>query len=354
MKTVLVIFGGKSSEYEVSLASAVSVIKNIPKDTYKLLTLGITKDGRWLLFEGEADEIANDTWHKSESAIPAVISPDAKEKSLLVFWEGGVSHIPFDVVFPVLHGKNGEDGVVQGLFELACVPYVGCDLVSSAVCMDKALTNTLADALGVPQAKWLSATQFDYLQSKGEFEARVASYLGFPCFVKPANAGSSVGISKVKTAADLPQAMKDAFVHDKKVVVEEGINGYEVECAVLGNEDPQPSVVGQIIPSNEFYDYSAKYIDNASELIIPARVPEESRERVRSFSVKIFKELGCSGLARVDFFVDKTNGKIYFNEINTLPGFTSISMYPKLFAEVGISYSELLDRLIHLALEKAI
>ncbi|MDR1630650.1 MAG: D-alanine--D-alanine ligase [Oscillospiraceae bacterium] len=352
MKIVLVIFGGKSTEYEVSLASAISVINNIPKDIYQVLTLGITKDGSWFLFEGKTEEIESDTWHTSISATPAVISPDAKEKALLVFRESGVERVAVDVVFPVLHGKNGEDGVIQGLFELACLPYVGCDLISSAVCMDKVFTNTLADALRVRQAKWLAIKKFDYAQSAGEFETQVTSYLGFPCFVKPANAGSSVGISKVKTPDALAQAMADAFVHDHKVLVEEGINGYEVECAVLGNDDPLPSVVGQVIPSNEFYDYSAKYIDNASELIIPARISPESMEAVRACSVKIFKALGCSGLSRVDFFVEKTTGEVYFNEINTLPGFTSISMYPKLFAELGISYPELLDRLIRLALEK--
>lgn len=352
METILLIFGGKSTEYEVSLCSAASVLRNIPKERYNVLKLGITSDGRWLFFDGDIEDIENNSWHESENSTPAIISPDAKEQELILLQGDKVSRLKYDVIFPVLHGKYGEDGIIQGLFELADKPYVGCDLISSAICMDKIFTNTLADALNIRQARWIDVWDCDYLAAPEKFEEKVASYIGFPCFVKPANTGSSVGISKVKNSEELPAAIKDALIHDRKILVEEGINGYEVECAVLGNDEPIASVVGQIIPSNEFYDYEAKYINNTSELIIPAKISKENTAEVQESSVKIFHAMGCSGLSRVDFFVGRQDGLVYFNEINTLPGFTAISMYPKLFEHLGISYSELLDRLIVLAFER--
>ncbi len=352
MKTVLIIFGGKSSEYEVSLNSAVSVINNIPKDKYSILTLGITREGNWRLFEGDVSLIKNDQWHLDANSVPAIITPDASDKGLIVHRGVATVRRQFDVIFPVLHGKNGEDGVIQGLFELACVPYVGCNLISSAICMDKVFTNTLADALSIRQAKWLSIKEFSYKKKPAKFIDEAVSRLGFPIFVKPANSGSSVGINKAKNVEELKSYIDEAFTFDKKILLEEGIDGHEIECAVLGNEEPIASTLGQVIPCNEFYDYKAKYIDESSELIIPAKLSEEKTAEIKNAALKIFKALDCSGLARVDFFVGKEDSAVYFNEINTLPGFTSISMYPKLFAEIGITYPDLIDKLISYALEK--
>lgn len=351
MKNILILFGGKSSEHEVSLRSAFSVITNIPKDKYTVTLMGITKDGKWLVFEDDINMIPENKW-LSGKCTPAAISTDFGEKCVNVFRADGIEKINVDVVFPVLHGKNGEDGTVQGLLELAGIPYVGCNTIASAMCMDKAVTNMTADNACIKQAKWLSILKSDYNGNKDKFADDCVSYLGLPLFIKPANAGSSVGISKAKTREDIFAAMEIAFREDSKVVAEENIDGREVECAVLGNEKPIASVIGEIVPCNEFYDYEAKYIDGDSVLCIPATIPEETSDKIRKLAVKAYKALGCSGLSRVDFFVRHADGEVVFNEINTLPGFTSISMYAKLFEEYGIPYGELCDRLINLALER--
>ncbi len=351
MKKILVIFGGVSSEHDVSLVSASSVIKNIPKDKYEVLKLGITKDGRWFLFSGSEDLLPDGKWLEDEKLLtPAVLSPDRGCHGIIKTATGETERI--DVIFPVLHGKNGEDGTMQGLFQLAGIPFVGCDTLSSAMCMDKAITNTISDYFGIAQAKWRSTDAFSYLKAPEKTIDEVAGYLGFPIFVKPANAGSSVGISKVQSKEELKKAIELALVHDKKIVFEEGIDGYEVECAVLGNDEPVASVVGEIVPCNDFYDFDAKYLANKTELHIPARLPEEKLNEVRQAACRAYRALGCSGLSRVDFFVRKSDGKVLFNEPNTLPGFTAISMYPKLFAASGLPYPELLDKLITLAEER--
>lgn len=348
----LVLFGGVSSEHAVSCVSASYVINNIPRDKYEVYTVGITLDGRWYLYEGGTDALADDKWLESGKITKAVLSPDASDSGLLVFRDGSVERIHIDVVFPVLHGKNGEDGTMQGLLELSGIPYVGCDALSSACCMDKAVTNTLADSAGIAQAKWLSVLEEDYRDKKEAFLKKAGETLGFPIFVKPANAGSSVGISKAADISSLERAMETAFREDRKVVLEEFIDGYEVECAVLGNYDAKPMTVGQIKPANEFYDYEAKYENDSSELYIPAKISVEQQAKVQLAAVEVFRALGCSGLSRVDFFVTKDTGEVMFNEINTLPGFTSISMYPKLCEHSGISYPELIDRLFALAVER--
>ena len=252
----------------------------------------------------------------------------------------------------MLHGKNGEDGTIQGFLQVAGIPFVGCDMLSSACCMDKAMTNTLADAAGIPQAKWLGFTKYEYDKAPEEYNKKAEDYLGFPIFVKPANAGSSVGVTKAVDAASLKKAIGKAFNEDSKIVLEEGVDGMEVECAVLGNEEPIASICGEIVPCNDFYDYEAKYVNPSSELHIPARLPKEKIDEVRTAACNAYKSLGCSGLARVDFFVRHNDGKVMLNEPNTIPGFTSISMYPKMFAASGIPYSELIDRLLTLAMEK--
>lgn len=352
MKKALIIFGGASSEHFVSCVSASYVISNIPTDKYDVVTVGITRDGEWYLYEGDVSLLPEDKWLESGKCTKAVLSPDRKDKSLIVFRDDKVEKIKVDVAFPVLHGKNGEDGTIQGLLELSGIPYVGSDCCSSACSMDKAITNTLADSAEICQAKWLSCIKEEYNDIKDEFLKKAEDYLDYPIFVKPANAGSSVGVSKAVDRASLEKAMEVAFKEDRKVVLEEFVDGFEVECAVLGNFDAQAMSVGQIKPANEFYDYEAKYENDNSELYIPAHIPEETIDEVRKTAVRIYKVLGCSGLSRVDFFVTKRDGKVIFNEINTIPGFTPISMYAKLCEYSGISYSQLVDRLLMLAEER--
>lgn len=352
MKRVLVLFGGVSSEHEVSLISARGIIQNIPKDRYEVLTLGITRQGEWLLYDGDAQALPEDGWLKTGKRTPAVLSPDASHHGLLVF-EGRSTRIErVDVVFPVLHGQNGEDGTMQGLLQLAQIPFVGCGCTASAITMDKALTNALADTAGIAQAKWLPLTRRDYARDAAAQRKLAIDRLGLPIFVKPANAGSSVGVGKARDEEALAAAIENAFRYDEKLVLEECIEGMEVECAVLGNEEPQASTVGEVVPCNDFYDYEAKYIANDSELHIPARLSAEQLEAVRAAACRVFTVMGCSGLARVDFFVRREDGAVLLNEPNTIPGFTPISMYPKLWAQSGLPYGELLDRLLRLALEK--
>ena len=351
MKNILVLFGGCSSEHDVSLVSAGSVISNIDAPKYNIYMIGITKKGEWYLYEGPFSELPDDGWLSAGRLTKACVSPDRDVHGIIVERETGAETIRIDVAFPVLHGKNGEDGTVQGLFQLAGIPFVGCDMTSSAVSMDKIFTNTVADRNGIAQAKWESITKYEYESGEKKLED-IAARLGFPIFVKPANAGSSVGISKAHDAAELKTALDLALQHDTRILFEEFIDAYECECAVLGNDDLFTGIVGQITPANEFYDYDAKYSNAASILNIPALVPEETRNEIADAAKRTFKALGCSGFARVDFFVTKADGRVLFNEINTIPGFTSISMYPKMIEAAGISYSELCDRLISLAEEK--
>lgn len=348
--TVAVLFGGASSEYEISLLSAASVSSNLSTERYNIIYVGITKEGKWYHYSGSVEAIKTGEWVNDPANRQAVISPDASRKGLLVLDGGSFTHVPLDCIFPVLHGKNGEDGTVQGLFELSGIPYVGCDVISSANCMDKQVTHTLLDAAGIRTAKWrvlrrAERVRFDSFVS--EFEQA----LGYPMFVKPANAGSSVGISKAHDRDELMSAVDLALQHDSKAVIEESIVGVEVECAVLGNDNPLASLPGQITPCNEFYDYDAKYIDDGTVLDIPAKISPLAADLVKATAVKVFQVLGCSGLARVDFFV-AGNDDVILNEINTLPGFTDISMYPKLWEAEGMPYSELLSRLVDLAMER--
>lgn len=348
MKNLLVIFGGCSSEYAVSLRSSASVLRNIDNSKYNVITLGITRQGGWYLYTGDIDSIENDTWFHDDLTTPAVLSPDKNDKALIVLNdEGAYEKIAIDVIFPVLHGKNGEDGTIQGIFELSGIPYVGCGLLASAMCMDKAVTNTLADEAGIDGAKWAAFTEAEYKAGKVDLSA-IENKLGYPIFVKPANAGSSVGITKAHNHTELLGALDVAFENDYKAVLEETLVGREIECAVMGNEEPVASCIGEILPTAEFYDFDAKYVDNSTGLAIPADLPVDVSEKVREAAVNAYLTMGCRGLSRVDFFLCD-DGRICLNEINTLPGFTSISMFPKLFGQVGIPYSELLDKLIEYA-----
>ena len=352
MKKVLVLFGGVSSEHDVSCVSASYVVSNIPRDKYEVCPLGITKEGEWFLFEGDVSLLPEDKWIKSGKCTKALLSPDRKDHGITVFRESGPEKIHIDVCFPVMHGKNGEDGTVQGLLQLAQIPYVGCDATSSGVCMDKAVANAVADAFGINQAKWCAFTQYDFNKNRQECIDTAVNKLGFPIFVKPANAGSSVGITKAHDVPELIEAMNVAFNEDKKAVLEEFIDGHEVECAVLGNEEPIAAEVGEIKAAAEFYDFDAKYNNPASELCIPADIDLEKRNEVKAQAVKAYKALGCEGMSRVDFFVRNSDGAVLLNEINTIPGQTPISMYPKLFEAAGVPYKELIDRLIGCALSR--
>ncbi|MCI8649468.1 MAG: D-alanine--D-alanine ligase [Anaerotruncus sp.] len=347
-KTVAVLFGSISSEYEVSLLSAASVLRNIPRASYDVVMLGITKDGRWLEYTGEIDLIEQDQWQQSGCTTPAILSPDRSVGGIQRFTPNGVETVKIDLVFPVLHGEHGEDGTMQGLLELTGIPYVGCGVLASSTCMDKEITHILLEQAGIATAAYEVVTQ-PMLEQFAQLEQRLATKLGYPVFVKPANTGSSVGVSKVRSADALRDALETAFRYDRKVLAEQAMVGAEVECAVLGNyEDCIASVVGEIVPHHEFYDYAGKYLDNSSDLYIPARIANEVSEQVRTTACRAFAVMGCTGLARVDFFVLQ-DGSIRINEINTIPGFTSISMYPKLFDTAGIPYDQLIDRLLQLA-----
>ena len=350
--SLAVIFGGVSSEHEVSRMSVTSILENLSNERYEVHMVGITKEGRWLLYTGPVEDILSGTWEQGP-VTPAFLSPDPSVHGLVALRDGKAETIHVDVIFPALHGKNGEDGTIQGLFQLSGIPYVGCDTESSAICMDKAVTHSLLSSADIEQAHylWFYADRFD--AAPDTIKNKIQARLDFPVFVKPASAGSSVGVSKVERFEDLDQAIRKAAREDKKVVVEEGITGQEVEVAVLGNRDCDASIVGEIGASAQFYDYDDKYINGTSQLYIPARIPEEVSEKIRQTAVRAYRLLGCSGLARVDFFVTAGDNRVILNEINTLPGFTSISMYPKLWMAMGLSYGELLDKLIELALQRA-
>ena len=351
---VAVIFGGRSNEHDVSVVSAAHVIRSISEnpDRYEVICIGITKKGHWVRFMGSAEDIANGSWAENPDNVSCIFSPDPVHRGFIQLEDdGSYTNIKVDAVFPVLHGKNGEDGTIQGIFQMAEIPFVGCDLISSACCMDKDVTHTILEAHGVRTAKWISMIYRD-ISKLDEKCSLMEKELGYPMYVKPANCGSSVGITKAHDFEELKAGIKLAFTHDHKVVVEQGINGIELECAVMGNDEPFASTVGEIAAANEFYDYDAKYNNSDSKTYIPARVPDEVIEEIRETAVRAFKAMGCEGLARCDFFLSD-KGEVILNEINTLPGHTQISMYPKLMEHEGISYAEQEDRLIKLALERS-
>ena len=353
---VAVLFGGASSEHEVSRMSATSVLNNLDTEKYDVLPVGITKDGRWYLYSGPVEDLCSGAWERHSGNVPAAICPGSGLAGLVAFENGVCRSLPVDVVFPVLHGKNGEDGTIQGLFELARIPYVGCGVLGSAVCMDKAVANALMDAAGVPHCKWVAASRADLELNGPVVLDGIEAKLGYPIFVKPANAGSSVGISKVADRAALEKGVEIALREDDKVVFEEFVDAQEVECAAIGNPD-DPSTVsttrpGEILAGAEFYTYDDKYKNGVSQTVIPAHLSEEKLDEVRAEARKAYLALGCSGLSRCDFFVARGTGRVLCNELNTLPGFTSISMYPKLMEHEGYSYPALVDKLLTLAVHR--
>ena len=348
---VAVLFGGASSEHDISLKSATHIIENIPADKYEVVCVGITKKGRWLYYTGDVSAIASGAWEKDPDCTSAILSPDPIHKGLVTIENGEASVKKIDVVFPVLHGKNGEDGTVQGLLDMAKIPYVGCGLLASAACMDKAATHTMLDYNGIRTAKWRKIGQRELNKMEERCE-EIAADLGFPLFVKPANAGSSIGVNRANNADELLDAVKVAFSHDNKVIIEECISGRELEVAVFGYDSPFASFVGEIESCKTFYDYDAKYILSGSNLFIPARIPDDKAREIQETAVKAYRAMGCKGLSRVDFFLSD-DGEVILNEINTMPGFTSISMYPKLMENLGMSSSYLVDKLIEQAMDNA-
>ncbi|HYX52209.1 MAG TPA: D-alanine--D-alanine ligase [Candidatus Limnocylindrales bacterium] len=372
-----VLFGGRSGEHEVSLLSAASVIKAINQKKYEVVPIGITKEGRWVsareaekLLRGEAlapshGLRAGDPQSTASAAVlargEAVIMPPSPEAHGLVPLESAAKNqggaIEVDVIFPVLHGTFGEDGTIQGLMELADLPYVGAGVLGSSAGMDKDVMKKLFAAAGLPIVRHVTVLRSRWEKEPKKAVKDIEGRLKYPVFVKPANLGSSVGISKAHNKKELPTAMDEAARFDRKIVIEQGVGGKkrkarELECAVLGNDDPKASIVGEIVPAAEFYDYNAKYVDEGSKLLIPAPIGKKLAKQVQEMAVRAFQSVDCSGLARVDFLMDPDNERIYLNEINTMPGFTSISMYPKLWAATGIEYSELIGRLIELGLER--
>jgi D-alanine-D-alanine ligase len=382
-----ILFGGRSGEHEVSLLSAASVLNAIDKDKYEVVPIGITKDGRWLtaehaenllrgkpiheprhlragdpeatpgaavLAQGESVVVPPEPVHRHSGLVPfqsdAALTRRASDRAINV-----------DVIFPVLHGTFGEDGTIQGLLELADIPYVGAGVLGSAAGMDKDIMKSLFIAAHIPIVKHVTILRSAWEQEPKKTQKLVESKLNYPVFVKPANLGSSVGISKAHDRKELGPAIEEAAKFDRKIVIEQGVGGKknkarEIECSVLGNDEPMASIPGEIVPSKEFYDYNAKYLDEGSQLIIPAKLSKAEMKRVQEMAIAAFKAVDCSGLARVDFLMEPGPGtktrKIYLNEINTMPGFTAISMYPKLWAASGLSYPDLIDRLIQLAIER--
>ncbi|GAA0125904.1 D-alanine--D-alanine ligase family protein [Clostridium sp. CTA-19] len=338
-KKVAVLFGGQSTEHEVSRVSATSVLKNIDQNKYDIYPIGINKEGKWFEYTGNVDNIESGNWENDEFyKIPS--------------GEKIIFNKEVDVVFPVLHGQFGEDGTIQGLCKLMNVPCVGPGVMSSAVCMDKIYTKYILEHAGIKQAPYVVVVNSEYNKNKLELINKIENHLTYPVFVKPANSGSSVGITKAHNSEELEKGIEEALKHDRKVLVEKGINAREVEVAVLGNDNPSASIPGEIIPAKEFYDYEAKYHNAASKLLIPAAFNDKDIELIRDLAVKIFKALDCAGMARVDFLVDKDTNEVYLNEVNTIPGFTSISMYPKMWDATGKPYKELISDLIELAIER--
>ncbi len=358
------LFGGRSGEHEVSLTSAAGVLKALDPARYEVVPIGITREGSWRVGKAAENLLTGDSRHSTsaEKFIPAVLvkgkpmmaSADPTTPQLVPI-KSASSLRPspqLDVIFPVLHGTFGEDGTIQGLLDLAGIPYVGAGVLASAAGMDKDVMKRLFRDADLPVVEWVLVLRSQWESEPSLVRQKVEQEIGYPVFVKPANLGSSVGISKVRKASELSAALDLAAEFDRKILVERAVDAREIECAVLGNEHPEASVPGEIVPVNEFYDYEAKYVKEGSKIIIPAKLTHRQAKRIREFSVRAFQAVDCAGMARVDFLLDRQNSKVLVNEINTIPGFTPISMYPKLWEASGVPYAQLLDRLIELALER--
>ncbi len=342
-QTIAVLFGGQSSEHIVSCMSAVNIIEQIDKEKYQLLLIGITKEGHWLLVPS-IDEVRSGSWENGQTE--AILSPDATKQCVIINQNNRQEEIKVDIVFPVLHGLYGEDGTVQGLLELAKIPYVGCDVLSSAVAMDKLSTKIIVDAMGIRQADYVPIMRPE-LNEMPLAVKKIEEKLSYPVFVKPSNAGSSVGVNRAKDQEELKNALLEAAKHDKRILVEAAVFGHEVECAVFGGgkEEVIASGVGEILAAADFYDFESKYYNEESKTVVEPKLPGNAAEEIRQNAVAIFKAIDGYGLSRVDFFVTE-EGQVVFNEINTMPGFTAISMYPMLWEARGISKKQLVEKLI--------
>ena len=348
---IAVLFGGRSGEHEVSLMSARSVIAALDPKKYEIFPVGITHAGNWFVGENVLDALEQ---NKTDLLDHAAIFPEPEHKGLYAI--RNTQHVKItdiDILFPVLHGTFGEDGTMQGLFELADVAYVGAGVVGSAVGMDKGIFKDVMRANDIPVVDWIILRRSELEQDMNAAIRKAESLGAYPLFAKPANLGSSVGITKCNSRSDLGEGLMEAAAFDRRILVERGVvNASEIEVSVLGNDQPIASVPGEVLPSREFYSYESKYVDGTSGLVIPAQIPAEAAERIRDLAVRAYKAIDCAGMARADFFLEKETGRVLLNELNTLPGFTSISMYPKLWNATGITYPELVDRLVELALER--
>ena len=349
-----ILFGGKSGEHEISLLSAQSVMRAINKDKYEIVPIGITTEGRWLTSGDPLKALTGGQVTMPELLQAPLARRSAAEVSRALIPGAAQSGIPtIDVIFPALHGPMGEDGTVQGLFELADIPYVGAGVMASAVGMDKVAMKDVFRAHGLPMAPYLVFLRGEWERNPTEVMAQIEARLGFPCFIKPANLGSSVGITKAHDHVELDAALAEAASYDRKLLAEMAVpHVREIECSVLGNDDPIASLPGEVKPGREFYDYEAKYFDESTQLITPASISEELTARVRELAIRAFRAVDCAGMARVDFLLNGETSELFLSEINTIPGFTSVSMYPRMWQATGLSYEELIDRLIDLALER--
>ena len=341
-----VLFGGRSGEHEVSLVSAASVIRGLDPDKYEAVPIGITKDGHWLVGQGAVKMLPE----VLKGGRRVMLTADPTEAALVPL-DRGAGAQRLDVIFPVLHGTFGEDGTIQGMLDLAGLPYVGAGVLGSAIGMDKDVAKRLCQAAGIPVVPWVTVHRWDWEKNPAAVKARIEQEFAYPVFVKPATLGSSVGMSKVHNAEELGPALDLACEFGMKILVEKAVSAREIEVSVLGNHEPRTSVPGEIVPHREFYDYTAKYLEDGTRLLIPAELKPTQVQKIQSLAVDAFKTLELAGMARVDFFLEKKGGKVFLNEVNTIPGFTSISMYPKLWEASGISFRELIDKLIELAFD---
>ncbi len=346
-----IIFGGRSGEHEISLMSATSVIKAIDQDKFIPVLIGITKEGNWLLYDGPIEKIEDGSW---QQIAEAALAENPEKYGVTILGAGGKSLKDWiDFALPILHGPFGEDGTIQGLFEMADIPYAGCGVLGSATAMDKALAKEIFAKEELPICRHLNLLKEEILENLNRVINRVEKYLPYPIFVKPANMGSSVGISKAVNTEELKSAMMEAIKYDRRLVLEEGLDCREIETGVIGNYAPQVAAVGEILPSAEFYNYEAKYFDGGqSKMCVPADIPADIAKEIRSIALEAYGLLDCCGFARVDFFLERGTNKIYINEINTIPGFTKFSMFPLLWAEAGVSYSQLIEKIIAFGYER--
>lgn len=346
MKNILVLFGGRSPEYHISLISASCILDSFPRDKYNPIPVGVNHEGDWYLFSGETSELVNRTWQNNPNNKHIMVSMDSKKPGIIT--EDG-EYIKIDAAFPVFHGEGGEDGTIAGFLSLAGIPFTGCDVGASAACMDKYYTNSILDAAGIAQAKWTAFSVTDWKESQ-KYADEAIEKLGLPIFVKPSNTGSSVGVKCAKNKQMLIDAINNAFIYSERVVCEEAVDGLEVEVGVLG-DPPEASVCGQIPHAGDLYGYASKYFDG-TEVIVPARIDDSKSDEVRAMAIRAFNALGCKGMTRVDFFVRHEDGKVLVNELNTIPGYTPASMYPRLWKATGVPVNEQISRLLEEAMSR--